>query len=72
VTSTKHHVYKPKCVFSHQKQNKNEQKKTTKNVGSQIMTFPGFGLILGGQKSSKIEIFSKHEKHKKTWQAQQI
>ena len=30
------------------------------------MTFPGFGLILGGQKSSKMETFSKHEKHEKS------
>ena len=29
------------------------------------MAFPGFDLILGGQKSPKMETCSKHEKHEK-------
>ena len=30
------------------------------------MKHSGFGLVLGGQKSSKMMTFSKHEKHEKS------
>ena len=46
-------------VFIKKQQHTN--KKYTKKQRSQFMTFPGFGLILGGQKSSKMETFWKRE-----------
>ena len=51
-------------VFKKSKHDKN--RKTQQIRRSKSMLFLDFGILLGGQKSSKMETFSKHEKHEKS------
>ena len=46
--------------------NDRKNKKAWKNGWSKNMTNQGLGLILGGQKSSKMMTFSKHENHEQS------